>query len=76
MKKLLQRLKSKSFWVALSGALVMVFGKFLGMPEAAEIVAQTVAALALVCGVVIAPAEQAAKDKAEEEKESEEEKEK
>lgn len=57
MKKLLAKLRCKSFWVTLSGALTLILSR-LGVADASALangIVQTVGSILLLCGVVTLP---------------------
>lgn len=58
MKKLLAKLRTRSFWVALVGALTLIFSR-LGLEDApalAQKITETAASLLLLFGIAVSPA--------------------
>ena len=65
MKKLMAKLRTKSFWVTLLGALTLILSR-LGYSDAAGIaskIVDSVAGILLLLGIAVSPAGEAKDDK-------------
>ena len=57
MKKWLSRLRTRGFWVALVGALTLIFSR-LGLEDApalAQKITEIAASILLLCGIAVSP---------------------